>query len=228
MSYYHPYYNQGEYPTYNQYNNNRKKGNTIVVYGNGTIKLVPDIGEITLGVVTEDKDLEKAQRENAKLSNDIIDKLNELGIEDDDIETVTYTVEPVYDYVEGRQVFRGYRVTNLILVTIEDISKMGYIIDEVIKVGGNVVRNINFKVSNPEKYYKEALNLAVIDSINKAMGIGNTLGVLIEKVPKEIVEESPSYGPVLEPVRYGAPEGTTPIQPGKIEITSRVKSTFKY
>ena len=68
---------------------------------------------------------------------------------------------PQYDYVEGRQVFRGYEVINSINVTIKNIEQVGTVIDTAVRNGVNQVSNIRFTVENEHIPYQEALSLAL-------------------------------------------------------------------
>ena len=105
--------------------------------------------------------LEKAQSENTAKINAVINSLYKMDIPRQDISTAFFDIQPQYDYIEGRQVFRGYRVTNILSLTIKDFSIIGEIIDTATANGANRVEDINFSVENPSAYYRQALDLAV-------------------------------------------------------------------
>ncbi|MEA4828272.1 MAG: SIMPL domain-containing protein, partial [Clostridium sp.] len=104
-----------------------KYSNSVKLNGKGTLKTKPDMAILTLGVITEGKELKTVQEENALKTNSLINRLKAMGINERDIQTQSYNVDIEYDYVDGKQVFRGYRVTNTIVVTIRDINKTGEI-----------------------------------------------------------------------------------------------------
>lgn len=195
--------------------------------GTATIKVEPNIAIVNLGVVTEDMNLEKAQRENAIKVTSIINELLKFGISKEDISTFTYNIEPQYDYIEGKQVFRGYRVTNILSVTIKDLSKVGQIIDAAVSKGANRVDNIKFTVENPSLYYNKALSLAIMNAINKARQVENTLKVSMFKIPYKIIEQSSTEN-VQELASFKALAAATPILPGQITITSNIEAFFHY
>lgn len=220
----------GEY-SLNSYRNDEELcrcENRINVNGKGSVKAVPDIAVVIMGVTSEGKDLNAVQKENAELTERVIFTLSKLGIDDRDIETEAYTVEPVYDFVEGKQVFRGYRVRNILRVTIREIGKTGRIIDAAVKSGANTVSSINFDISEEWGYYYQALKLAVEDAVRKAEVVSKTMGVNVDRIPVSVTEES--YGPI--PMVLGAFTesriAATPIRPKGIEITATVKAVFKY
>ncbi|MDP4091417.1 MAG: SIMPL domain-containing protein, partial [Bacillota bacterium] len=167
----------------------------IKVIGAGSIRVEPDIALINLGVITEDMSLEKAQAENAARSISMLGSLYRLTIPKKDIQTLIYDIQPQYDFVEGRQVFRGYRVTNILTVTIRDKNSVGRVIDTATANGANRVENIRFEAENPSVYYKKALDTAVKDAAAKAREIGYSLGVQINPVPFRVSEIT--YSPVV-------------------------------
>ncbi|GAA0730083.1 SIMPL domain-containing protein [Clostridium malenominatum] len=197
------------------------------VNGLGIVRVQPDVAIVNLGVVTENKDLETAQRENAIKSNSVINALRQMGIDEKDISTASYTIEPQYDYVEGRQIFRGYRVSNILNVKVRNINKVGEVVDNAVKNGANTVNNIKFTVDNMEIYYNKALKLALKDAAIKAREMANSLRVNLNGTPVRIIEES-----VREigesPVPYKALAEATPILPGQINVTAKIVALFSY
>lgn len=200
----------------------------INVNGKGRVKVVPDIAVAILGVITDGKDLNAVQKENSELTERVIFTLSKLGIDDRDMETESYSIEPIYDFVEGKQVFKGYKVRNILKVTVRDITKTGKIIDAAVKSGANSINSINFDISEEQGYYYQAIKLAVEDAIRKAEVVSKTMGVNVDRIPVSVTEES--YGPI--PMVLGAFSesklAATPIMPKGIEIVATVKAVFKY
>ena len=220
-------YNDPKY-YYPRTNENEYKMN---LNGKASVMIEPDIATAILGVETQNKELKVAQEENAMKSTQVINALMKMGIADKDIKTESYTINPEYDYVEGKQIFRDYKVTHTFRVTIKDLQKFGEIIDAAVASGANMVTNINFTVSNPSVYYRQALNLAIEDAIKKAKGIEEKLEIVLNKVPISITEESQRYTPVdgkYFAAFSAAPAYHTPIKEGQIEINASVRAVFVY
>ncbi|MDF2617197.1 MAG: hypothetical protein K0Q47_1853 [Sedimentibacter sp.] len=78
--------------------------------------------------------------------------------------------------VLGRQIDRGYSVRNIIEIRTNNIEMAGSIIDSSVNAGANVVELITFDVSNREMYYQQALNMAVMNAVEKAKSISMNLG----------------------------------------------------
>lgn len=215
---------------YRSYNNREEDKNcTIKVGGNGSVTAEPDQAIIYLGVLTEDKNVQNAQEENTAISNQVLNGLKKMGIKEEDIETTSYTIRPIYDYSNGKKNLRGYEVKHMFKITVKDISKVGLVIDVAVQNGANVIDKIEFTVSNPEFYYEEALEKALINARKKAEVIAKTMGVKMNKIPLRVVEK----GRGIEPKYYDVPKLATngmvpPIQEGEVKVTALVTALFQY
>lgn len=216
------YYNGKSY-CYNPTQMNKMK-----LIGEGNVKATPNLAIITLGAVTENRDLEAARYANANKTKSIIKTLKNNGIQDEDIQTDSFSIVPQYDYVDGNKVFKGYKVENILKVNINDVEKIGEIIDAAIRAGANLVKNISFTVKNPEQYYKKALNLAIENAIDKANNIAKRLKVEVSCIPINIEEESTSYVPIVRRGYMESTQATTPIEKGLIEFHAKIEAIFSY
>lgn len=205
----------------------REIGNKMKVNGEASVRVKPDMAIINIGVTTMGENLENVRRENAAAVQRVIDELIRLGVRENDIQTLIYNVEPVYEYVEGRQVFKGYRGMNTLKVIVRNTDMVGEIIDRTLSTGANTITNIRFDLSNPRGYYNRALELAVKDAILKAQTIAKTLGVQLRQTPAAVREISYGYGPIemASSIKLAA---ATPIVTGEIEVTARVEADFIY
>ncbi|WP_079509706.1 SIMPL domain-containing protein [Mesobacillus jeotgali] len=213
--------------THNGHNDsgNRRK---INVSGEGIVFSTPNRATATVGVRTENPNLQTAQGENAEKSNTMLQALQNLGIAKEDIKTADYRIDPVYTYEDGKQLFQGYRVTHLYTVTIRNLSQAGQVIDTAVDNGANEVMNIQFSVAESQELYKQALSMAVIDSYNKALTVARTLGIKTAIYPLVITEETQkgSPGPFLVASKDTSSSSGTPIEPGKLEIKATVTGTY--
>ena len=113
-------------------------------------------------------------------------------------------------------------------MTVKDLKNIGEIIDISVEAGANTISYIEFGISNESYYYRKALVNAVNDAIKKAQAVAYTIGVLLNKVPIEIVEQKFNKVPIYrQPHLYDEKE-VTPIMPGELEIVANIKSIFRY
>lgn len=201
---------------------------TMELQGEGILMVEPDIAVVNLGVETMNKELKLAQEENARIMQRIILSLKRMGISDQDIQTQEYSINKQYDYVDGRQIDRGYVVRNILRITIKEIGSVGEVIDAAVESGANVVRGVTFEIEDPSHFYQQALNLALVDAQGKAMSLANQMGVQVLGVPLRIVEESYSQVPFSAPFLARAGDAQTPIETGQKQVVAKIKVVFSY
>ncbi|WP_313129787.1 SIMPL domain-containing protein [Anaerocolumna sp.] len=206
------------------YNNCCPNKQTMTLTGRGEISAIPDIAVIRLGVLTQGEDLIKAQTENADLSRAVIDSLKQLGITN--IKTFQYTIDKIYEYVNGTRIDKGYSVRNILEINIQNIGQTGLVIDTAVDNGANVVDLVSFEVSKRDMYYQEALNLAIGNAIEKANSISHHLGISVDLIPIRIEENSAPPAPLLRNVAERA--FATPIESGEQLIEAFVTAVFHY
>lgn len=209
---------------------NQSKSPIIEVEGVGQIKVRPDIVTLRFGVLTEGLDVQKAQDENAKIINEIIEAIVNAGVKRDQIETISYSVSPQYHYTDKEKILQGYEVRHLLSVRIHDVEKAGIIYDIAFNEGANIAENPIFMVENEQAFQMEALQKALQNAVIKAKTIANTLGVTLSQQPMRVQEISTNF----TPREYGVQEvaasigATTPIQVREIEFQSRVEVQFTF
>ena len=206
-------------------NNHTTEKNTMLLNGSGQVTAVPDIAVLRLGVQTDGDNLEIIQGENARLTQSILESIRQLGITD--IKTYQYSISKIYDYENGKQIDKGYTVRNILEIRMDELDLVGSVIDTAVSNGANVVDFIDFEVSDTNYYYNEALNLAVLNAFAKAKSIADTLGIIINPIPRMISENSSSPIPYRTTMmREGAI--STPIEAGNKQIEASVTAQFEY
>lgn len=227
-----PTIQQYSYNSYSPSLNTRPCINTngckLKVEGVGVIKIQPDMAVLSLGVITQNLQLKIAQQENAEIIRKVINTLNDMGIPQRDIQTQAYIINPRYDYIEGKQVFRGYEVIHTLGITVRDINKIGEIMDNAVQSGVNQVSGITFSIENPSIIYQQALEAAVDDAFMKAKTLGDKIGVIVSRVPVNMIEKKcEAITPKMPTILQSA--GTvTQVQPGQIEVRAIIEAVFEY
>ena len=196
------------------------------INGRGVLMVSPDIALVNMGVITENKNLKAAQDENSTVVSNVIKELIKQGIPSKDIQTIDYNIEEQYDNIEGKQIFRSYRIRNTFRITVRDIKRVGEIIDSAVAKGANLASGVSFQVANPDKYYNTALEKALEQAVYKAQVIKNASRILLNTTPIRITEESTNYLPVYDSMSLKS--AATPINPGEIQISASIRAVFQY
>lgn len=204
--------------------------NAIMVSGSGSASAQANQTTLTLGAWTEDPVASEAVEDNAVLMNSIIEAVKALGIEEDKIKTVQYSVSPNYNW-ETRTI-TGYRVTNMIQIEVDDIDLVGSVIDEAADAGANSIQGISFGLSDEvaESLAEEAYVLALKNARGKADLIAETLeleitGVL--SVSENVYNPYTPYRSVAE-ATYDSGSAPTPIIEGSLSVSVNVQVAFSF
>ncbi|WP_409253227.1 SIMPL domain-containing protein [Bacillus sp. SCS-153A] len=218
MYYQQPFRNQTE----------KKSSRTVTVTGEKTIDVQPDMALAQIGVLTSDKELTEAQRQNNEISTAILNSFKQNGIAERDIQTSTYQIYPQYDYIDGKQMFKGYEVRQVFSVKIRKIEKIGEVIDDAVGSGANIIERVEFTIAEPKVYYQRALSKAYEDALKKAEVLARSAGATLNPLPIEINEET-SIPMIPRPGKAYvlAAESTAPVQPGEVGITARLTVKYK-
>ncbi len=201
----------------------------ISVTGEGKIFIKPDIGEVTLAVSSEAGTVEAAQKRATEVINKIFQTLKEKGVEEKDIKTVNYSINPQYDYSDGKQRLRGYQVSQSFKVKIRDLAKTGEIIASASQAGANQVGGLSFTTEDPTKLQAEARDKAIEDAKTKAKELAKKLGVRLGKVVG--FSEFGGSGPIpyfgFEKAGMGGAVASPEIPVGENEIRVNVSITYQ-
>jgi len=173
---------------------------TITIQGQGEVTAVPDIATVAIGLSTEKKEVADAQKENTDKMNAFIKDIKGLDIEKEDITTTNYNIYPRYDYDDGKQVLRGYEVSQNVSVKIRDLEKISDVLSLVSTHKLNQVGGLNFTFDDPEELKQEARVAALENATEKAEDLADVAGVKLGK----IVSFSESSADYEFPVRYAA------------------------
>jgi uncharacterized protein YggE len=119
----------------------------------------------------------------------------------------------------------AYRATNLVQVTIEDLSMVGGVVDAGVAAGVNEIRDISFGLEDDLPYRVTALERAVEAAVRKARAAASALGVRLAK-PIEVSERSVALPRRGLEAAFAGPEASIPIEPGEITVEAIVDVTF--
>jgi hypothetical protein len=143
---------------------------TIEVSGQGQVEAEPDRATVRLGVQTEADEAGAALEENNERMTAVISATLEAGIEENDIRTEGFRLNPVYDNAPNTQTreLAGYRASNIVRITVRDLAMLGSLLDAVVEAGSNTIEGIQFEISNEAELAAAAREAAMQDAQQKA------------------------------------------------------------
>lgn len=201
----------------------------VVTVGEGVVKRAPDRAWVTISAESRARTPREAQKLNADAMSAVLQKLKAAGIANDALRTTGYDLQPEFDYANNRQTLRGYLARNTVEVRVDDLPKLGEILEAAVGAGATNVSGVRFDVKDRDGAEREALNRAVADARARADAAAAGAGVRVERVVR--IEEqrvSPIPQPRMAMMRDTAQmslAGEPPIAAGEIEIRSTVTLT---
>lgn len=148
---------------------------TIQVSGSAVVNVKPDRALIQLGVQSNGRSAKEAQARNSVTIGEVTKALKALGIESKDISTEWYVIEPLYEDYDSLSI-KGYRINNVISITMRDVQKTSDAIAAAFQAGANQVVNVDFYTTELRKYRDQARDLAMKAASEKAQALARTAG----------------------------------------------------
>ena len=105
----------------------------------------------------------------------VIQAIKKEEVEEKDIVTDNYVIDPIYENYDSLQI-KGYRIYNMVAITLRDITKVNDIIVAALGAGANQVVNVEFYLSDLRKYRDQARDLAMVAAGEKAQDLAEAAG----------------------------------------------------
>ena len=212
----------------------------IHVTGSGSMLLEPDIANLKFGIESFAQTVSEARIVAAKTMDAVRATLLENNVNQKDIQTTRFNIFPRYDYEEvvvggrytSKQVLSGYIVSNSANVKLREIDRIGEVVDDATKVGGDLLRieGINFTVEDIEPYMATLRQKSVLDAFSQAKEYASFSSVELGSVISIVEGVSPSLRSSsdigYEMMRSMAPSPTTPIDTGELDLKLSVQMVF--
>jgi uncharacterized protein YggE len=138
---------------------------TLVVQADGSYESDPDLATLTFDIYTREKELKQAYAKASQSMRAIVDVAERNGLSKDSIHTGVLTVTPFYEG-DRKQRARSYRVQGLVVLKVQDFSKIGPIMDDSVQDGIADFRSLTYSLANEEAAKKKA----VADAMQRAVG----------------------------------------------------------
>ncbi len=244
------------YFTITQATNLTSKDRTMTLSGSGKITAIPDIATISFEIVNEGKSIQTITQDNNTKMTAVVNYLKQEGIDDKDIKTSQYNIDPVYEQkcsyntptspgtitkqpdtqsIETTKTCSSqisfYRISQTINVKIRDFNKIDNIIGKVSELGINNISNLAFTIDDPELLENQAKIEAIQNIKKRAFQFSNETGIKLGRIIN--ISESnyyPEYQKtsiMLNTPNLTASTMPSPIEPGSLEINKTMSITYQ-
>ncbi len=209
---------------------------TLTVSETGTVTHAPDTAFVTFGLDSPGKVLAEAQKRNSVTMSHVLDRLRDLQIDKDLIQTSSFTVSPQYrpppkrsaDTPPAPPEIIGYVVSNMVTVEIRALDRIGTVIEEVLKAGANSFRGLHWGLRDEQSVRLSALKQAAAKAREKAAVLSEALQVKLVRV-LSVSEGGHVVRPAAPMARMAmeASAGEVPISPGELKVEATVTLVYE-
>jgi uncharacterized protein len=209
-----------------------KLGHIVRASGEATVTAKPDRAQVTIAVLTQASTAQAASAKNATQTTQVLDAVKRALGANRQITTSGYSISPDFQYSKEGSPAKiiGYSASNTVLVTVDDLSVVGKIIDSATSAGANNINNIAFMLRNDEPVRAQALAEAAGRARASAEAIAKALNLHVVGIISAEATEAPTVRPLFAQARAtaevhaGAP---TPVEPGTLDIHAGVVVTLQ-
>jgi uncharacterized protein YggE len=205
---------------------------SVRVSGDAKVTVRPDRVQIDIGVSTRAAQSQEAAAQNARQVDAVLAAVRKATGPAAVLKTISYTLNPTYQYHPNGEepTITGYSALNVVQVTLDDLAKIGTVIDSATQAGANHVQGIQFTLRDQDAVRAEALRQAATRARAEADVLAAALGLKVVRV-LSVEENSPRVVPVR--AYMGAPRAMataaapTPVEAGTLDVTADVMLTVE-
>jgi uncharacterized protein len=210
------------------------QGPVIELTVSQTVNAKPDIAILGAGVTTRADSANESARLNAERMKAIIERLRQLGIASEDIQTLNFSINPQYQYTnDGQQPrFLGHDTSNQVSVKIRKLDKIGPVLDALVAAGANNFFGPNFSLEKDKEAKSAARRAAYADAQTRSRELAGLAGYANVRLLE--ISETYSASGVMQGGGGGndiivttvSAQKITPIEPGQVGTSATL--TVKY
>lgn len=208
---------------------------TLTVVGTGTVEREPERAVVLLAVESEAPTAREASQANAELMEAVIAAIRDAGIPEGDVRTVSYQLNPVYRRPPsgqgGTPEIGAYRAVNMVEVTVDDLDRLGAVIDASIEAGANRVASMSFQLRDHDSARRAALEEAVGNARAEAEAVA---GASDQRIGEPLSISTSTSRPIPPPrpmamdmMVQARAAADTPIETGSLTVTATVNIVYE-
>lgn len=205
----------------------------IATRGQAILKRAPDQAFVSIAAESRAPAPGDAQRMNAEAMQSVTAALAKAGLPAEAIRTTGFSLQPDMEYTNGRGRVKGYIARNQIEARVDDLKKIGAVLDAAGSNGATSIAGLRFDIRDRAAVEREALKMATEEALARAKAMASGAGANIGAVLR-IDDQYQSTPPVMYTMRAAGAGGAgmanmpeTPVNPGELEIRAQVMLTVQ-
>lgn len=203
----------------------------LTVSAVGETQVSPDEATVRLGVSVQAPTARAAQDQVNRTAGAILEAVRRLGIPAERIQTSELNLGPVYGQDDRPEAnvreprIVGYQASNVVSVQVEQLDKVGPVIDAGLAAGANRLEGVMFGLREDRKARADALARAVEEARSKAEALARALEVRLVRIV-EVAEGGlqVSPPPFMKSGRMAMETAMadTPVSAGQVGVAATV------
>jgi uncharacterized protein YggE len=205
---------------------------TLALSAIGEVRATPDAAQLTLGVTTDAPTAAEAVRQTSERMTAVIAALKRQGAPDRDIRTQGLSVQPRYQYAPNEPPrLTGYEAANTVVITVEDVGKVGALLDAAVAAGANQANGLSFSLKDrgaaEDRARQEAVRMLKARAELYAQAEGLMVGRLM-RLSEGVQTEGPQPLPLPPVTAMAARQGALPpVSAGEVDVRVQVNAVYE-
>ena len=196
----------------------------------GEVKAAPDRAAISVGVQTLAPTAAQAMAQNRERMAKVMAMLMKQGLTARDIQTSSIDLNAQYSYNQNEPPkLTGYQASNAVTIMVNDLPRLGPVLDAVVEAGVNQVNGISFGFKNAQGL-EDAARLAAVKALKAKAdlyaGATGYRSVRLVNLSEGGANPEPRTIALMAMAKMGADGGSTPVSGGELSI--RIDVTGDY
>jgi uncharacterized protein len=207
--------------------------NSVYVGADGKFESAPDTAVLQFNVSVQDESAQTAYQHASKEVEQVRDVLRANSIEPKAATVGFFSVQPAYEWKNGKQKPIGYRVTTNVTLKLRDFTKIGPITQQLAEANVSESQTLNYTLENID----EAKNKAVEDAYRRARNSADALARASGRSVGELSYASvdtfenqripvPRMARAMAATANAAPAPTEEFAPQDVTVTAHVNALF--
>lgn len=207
--------------------------NSVYVGADGKFESAPDTAVLQFNVSVQDDSAQSAYEHASKDVEQVRQVLHANGLEPKAATIGFFSVQPAYEYKNGKQKPIGYRVTTNVTLKLKDFSKIGPITGQLADANVSESQTLNYTLENID----EAKNKAVEDAYRRARNSADALARASGRAVGELSYASvdtfenqripvPRMARAMAAAPNAVPAPTEEFTPQNVTVTAHVNALF--
>jgi uncharacterized protein YggE len=202
----------------------------VTAQGTGDILVAPDMAKFSVESVNNDDSPIDAAKDTRKDMAAILAAARRLVRNPADLRTTRVSINPEYEWVEGKRKFRGYAASQTLEITVRDLSKLDSLMEDLTRAKITTLGSLEFQHSKADSLRREALAYATQNARLNAAKICEPLGVACNEILGIRMAGTAGPGPMpmfAERMIKSDAASNAPLQAGVLTFSASVEADFK-